>query len=111
MVHTTQPYIYYIQILCSWSNYSLSYHVNKFPTQINKNITSEGLFLHLQKIGVSPPPTSNQPPCLNPVDDQFTLQVLMCSEKFFKKLLKFEGQFDLDGQGHRHQFRIHLGHV
>ena len=31
----------------------------------------------------------------------------MCNEKyfnFFQKLLKFEGQFDLDGQGQGHQF-------
>ena len=30
---------------------------------------------------------------------------------FFQKLLKFEGHFDLDGQGQGHQFRIQLGHV
>ena len=28
-------------------------------------------------------------------------------DSFFQKLLEFEGQFNLDGQGQGHQFRIH----
>ena len=30
---------------------------------------------------------------------------------FFQKLLKSDGQFDLDGQGQGDKFRIHLRHI
>ena len=66
---------------------------------------------HFAKTGVSPPVSKY----LERVDDQFTVTfecvVLKNSSIFYSKLLKFECQFDLDGQGQGHQFRIHLRHL
>ena len=75
------------------------------------NETSEGLILHSQKTGVSPPHLQPAPMLrTSMINSQFKFEdVVKNSSVFLKKLLKFEGQLDLDGQGH--QFRIDLRHV
>ena len=46
------------------------------------------------------------------INSQFKFEaVVKNGSKIVQKLLKIEGQFDLDAQGQGHQFQIHLRHV
>ena len=44
------------------------------------------------------------PPCLKPVDGQFTVQVRRCNGKSSIFAKTVEGKFELKGQGQGHQF-------
>ena len=45
------------------------------------------------------------------INSQFKFEGIMKEFNFFQKIVKFEGQFDLDDQGQGQQFQIHLRHV
>ena len=69
-------------------------------------VTSAVLFAFAKNRCLHPCPPP--PACLEPADDQFTVQVWRCSEKLFNFFKNF---WSLNGQGQRHQFQIHPRHV
>ena len=61
----------------TYNSYELAYIIqnNIYTIQLKTIQTSEGLFCIRKKQASPPCPQPAPPPCLKPVDDQFTLQV------------------------------------